>query len=120
VPRVLLRSAVPADLADLSYPQFLPWRTRLIAAEIDGRVIGVGGLVFRPDGVWASIALTDEARRYKLAMHRAALMTLDMARKMGVRRLLATAEEGREGARMWLERLGFTERDGLWELHVER
>lgn len=105
--RVTFRPATRDDVAALQGDAPLPWRVQAIAGEVDGRVIGVGGLVFRPDGVWASILLTEEARRYKLAMHRAARMTLAMAERAGIRTLYAAAEPGRPGADAWLERLGF-------------
>lgn len=106
--KVTFRPARREDIAALQGDSPLPYRVQAIAGEVDGRVIGIGGLVFRPDGVWASIMLTDEARRYKLAMHRAALMTLAMAERAGIRTLYASAEDGRAGAVAWLERLGFT------------
>lgn len=114
---ITLRPATRADIAQLQGDEPLPWRVQAIAGEIDGRVIGVGGLVFRPDGVWATVLLTDEGRRHKLSLHRAARMTLAMAQRAGVHTLYAKAEPGRAGAEMWLERLGFT-RCGPGDLFV--
>ena len=51
--------------------------------------------------------LTEEALRFKLSMHRAALMTLAWARQAGIRQIYAAAEPGRAGAEKWLVRLGF-------------
>lgn len=104
--RVELRPATAADLASF-LPDATPYRVQAIAGILEGEVIGIGGLIYRPDGVWAAIALSEEARRYKVAMQRAARMTLAMAIAAGVTCVFAKAEAGRAGASEWLLRLGF-------------
>lgn len=107
--RVILRPATREDFEALcDGPR--PYRVRAIAAEIDGRVIGVGGLAYLPNGtVGCFVHAIDEARRYKVAMHRAGLQALQMARETGVRRMVAMADPDIAAAVPWLERLGFKE-----------
>lgn len=87
-----------------------PYRARTLTATADGKVLGVGGLVYLPDGTtWASVVMSDEARRYPTAIHRAGLAAMKMIRRSGARRVFARAEDGNNTARRWLMRLGFTE-----------
>jgi hypothetical protein len=107
--RVELRPSVPDDFAELADllggPH--PFRARSLTALVDGKVIGIGGLVYRPNGeVWASVVMREEARRYPAAIHRAGLAAVRMMRAAGVRRVLASSEN-RPAAARWLLRLGF-------------
>jgi len=113
--KVALRPARAGDLEAID-GSHLACRVKGITAELDGRPIGMGGLVMRPDGtVWASLALAEGARRYKVTLHKAALMLLAEARAMGIRRVLAKAEKGRARAAEWLARLGFERHDEAGE-----
>lgn len=104
--RVTLRPATAADVEAVAGDK--PYhRLFALAGDVEGRTIGVGALIFRPDGVWASVVLMDEARRFKAALVRCARRLLAEADAMGVRRLLAKPEPGREGAEALLTRLGF-------------
>jgi N-acetylglutamate synthase-like GNAT family acetyltransferase len=109
--RVVLRPARAEDFAAL-VPDPLPWRIKAVAAEVDGKVVGIGGLVYRPDGVWASVVIADEGRRYKVALYRAAKQVLADARKSKIRKVFAVAEAGRHGAEAFLLRLGFEPVEG--------
>jgi hypothetical protein len=105
--RVTLRPSVKADFDELlgHPPQF---RCQCLTAVADGQVIGIGGFVFYPDGsVMASVMMIDQARRYRIAIHRAGLMAMALARRQGFRAVYAMAEDGLAGAEAWLERLGF-------------
>ena len=105
--RVVLRPTRPDDLPHL-IGEPLPWRVRAITGEIDGRVIGIGGLTFLPGGTVAAwTALTDEALRHKITLHRAALRLLREAKAAGYSRIVACADPESVKAVRWLERLGF-------------
>lgn len=106
---VQLRPATGADLAKLiSGP--LPYRVRATAAERAGELLGVGGLAYLPTGAVAVfLLLAPGARRYRVALHKAALRTIEDAERLGIKRLVALAEPGIEPAVRWLERLGFRE-----------
>ena len=122
--RVILRPSTRADFDELVDGP-LPWRVRATTAEIDGKLLGVGGLAFipgMPPGTAAAfVHATEDAKKYKVAMHRAGIKTLAEAKRLGIRRLVATAEHNNERAIPWLERLGFkkmnTEGEGVWLWH---
>jgi hypothetical protein len=116
--KVVLRPARASDFVEL-LDEPLPYRVRAITAERNGKLLGVGGLAFMPDGVvGAFVHASDEGRRCKIAMHKAGLMTMRMAREMGLRRVVAMADEGIPPAKAWLKRLGFkpkkTDNEVVW------
>jgi hypothetical protein len=87
----------------------LPFRIKAITLEIDGRVLGLGGLAFPPGGgpPWAFVQQCPEAKRYPISFHRAGLAAMQMIRDTGVPEVVATADADNEAALRWLERLGF-------------
>jgi hypothetical protein len=121
--RVELRPTVAADLAHVT-SETLPIRIRAITALAGERVLGVGGIGYRPDGVViAFVAMNEEARRYPFAIHRAGLAMMRIIRAEGVPSVIAMAEELVPSAERWLERLGFRacDEDGVklyvWRAH---
>ena len=119
--RVELRPARASDLPHLiSVP--LPHRIRAITAVIGDRVVGIGGIGYRPDGTVIGFAvITDALRKYPAALHRAGRAGMEMVRRSGVPMVVAEAEEQNPAAERWLTRLGFVkcEVDGaaayVWE-----
>jgi len=134
--KVTLRPTIPADLPDV-IGEPLPYRIRAITALVDGRVIGMGGIAFPPDGpVIAFVQLAPsrpargassedgavchddratgaipEAKRYPVAFHRAGLMAMAMIRASQAKQVVATADAGSDVAVRWLKRLGFKPAD---------
>lgn len=105
--RIILRPTVAADLPQVT-SEPLPYRIRAITALAGDRVLGVGGIGFRPDGVViAFVHMIDEARQYPLAIHRAGLMAMAMIRESGVPFVVAEAQPNNPAAGPWLLRLGF-------------
>lgn len=105
--RITLRPTVAADLAHV-FDRPIPHRIRALTAVNGEQVLGVGGIGYRPDGtVIAFAAITDEARGYPAAIHRAGLAAMRMIREAGVQAVLAEAEENNPAAERWLLRLGF-------------
>lgn len=104
---VVLRPATLSDFqAMLGEP--LPYRVRAFAVEHDGKLLGVGGLAYLPNGsIGAFVHVVEGARRYRLALHKAGLRTMQEAKRLGIHRVVAMAEPGVEPACRWLERLGF-------------
>lgn len=102
-----LRPAKPGDFeAVCGRP--LPFRVKAWTGEEDGQPIGMGGIGFQPDGTHvAFLCVKPGARRYKVTLHKAALLTLSEARKLGIKRLVALADPEIEQAEPWLLRLGF-------------
>jgi len=107
-PPVTQRPATEADFITMfgKPPQH---RVRALAAEIDGRLVGLGGLaLIMPGESWVCfMRATDEFRARPIALHRAGLRMMDEARRLRIRRLVALAEPGIEPAERWLRRFGF-------------
>lgn len=104
---VELRPTVPEDLPFV-IGEPLPHRIRCLTALVDGKVIGIGGLGFRPDGiVMAFVARAPGVTGFSVTLHRAARMTLQAAQASGIARILAEADPAIAAAARWLERLGF-------------
>lgn len=103
----VLRLATADDFrAMLDEP--LPYRCRAFAVEDDGKLLGIGGLAFLPDGtVGAFVHMVEGARRYRIALHKAGLACMAEAKRLGIRRVVALADPSVEPACRWLERLGF-------------
>ena len=116
--RVVLAPATAADFADLAArspntPPLPKAQTIAIAGKIDGRVIAIGGVCFLPNGQRQIFAdVTDEARAHPIALHKAALETIALAKKYRVKRVTAVAAEPLEAAERWLLRLGFRREAG--------
>lgn len=111
--RVTFRPATTADFAAL-YPEKIRWRTRAIAAECEGVLLGVGGIGYRPEGVVAFAQISDEGRRYPAAIHRAGRAAMRMMRDAGVPTVIAQAQPGNPAAERWLLRLGFVREGALF------
>lgn len=105
--RVILRPSTAEDWKQLR-PETLPCRIRAITAEIDGKLLGIGGIGYRPEGTIVAFAVvTDEGRRYPAAVHRAGLAAMKMIQELGLPRVIADAQPGNPAAERWLIRLGF-------------
>ena len=111
-----LRDLTAADMK--IFAPSMPYRVRGVAGvEDDGRVLGVGGLAYLPDGrVFAFSYFGPEATKYPIALHKTALMVIGLARASGVRELYACPELRRSpAAERWLKRLGFEPcQEGWW------
>jgi RimJ/RimL family protein N-acetyltransferase len=88
----------------------LPWRVRAWAVECDEELLGIGGFAYQPNDTIAAFVLKRPgAERYPLALHRAGLMAMAEAKRLGYRRVVALADKTNEAAERWLKRLGFRE-----------
>lgn len=102
------RPTVAADIAHVSGGQPLPHRIRAITAELDGRVIGIGGLGYRPDGTAIAFADIDAAlRKFPAAVHRAGVLGMALIRESGVPLVVAEAQPANPAAERWLRHFGF-------------
>lgn len=122
--RVTLEPATAADFAELAQrseftPREPPFRVLALAGKADGRVIAIGGIAFRPNGVKQAFAdIGPEARSYPVALHKAALATVELARRHNIRQLRAVADEPKDAAVRWLLRLGFKPVEGAESNYV--
>jgi len=86
----------------------LPYRVRAWAVELDDKLLGIGGFAYQPGGVIAAFVLkAPGAEKYRLALHKAGLLAMAEARRLGFRRVVALADQTNEAAERWLARLGF-------------
>lgn len=99
----------PANREDLD--QFEHYRPTVEAtvAELDGKLIAVGGFAFLQGMVFLFLELKPEARRFKVTMHRMALAMIEKAKRRGFKFVYAQTDGTEPTAPRWLARLGFIE-----------
>lgn len=104
--KVDISDAQASDFSDFGCN--LPFvRVRAFTGRVDGKIIGIGGITFSPDGTRIAFCeLSDEAHNHKFALHRIGLRTIALARELKINELLAVADDHAASER-WLERLGF-------------
>jgi len=89
-------------------PAVIPTRMIVLAAKLEGHVLGIGGVALYPNGVqYAFVAASEEAKKYPVAFHRAGKAALELFRKRGIKRVVATARTSGITGERWLLRLGF-------------
>lgn len=103
----IIRPATRADIeAYSSQPDKMS--IRALAMELDGRIIGLGGIALS-GGRWLAFCdLKPEARRYKMRIARAARRFLADARRGGIRYIYAGRDEAELRSLAWLTSLGFS------------
>jgi hypothetical protein len=118
--RVILRPATRADI-DAIIDEPLRYRVRAWAAGRGGQLLAVGGFIFQPfDTVLAFLILAAPASSFALSLHKAGKHMMNEARRLRLRRVVATAEQGNPAAEPWLARFGFepvmigTEKVWVW------
>lgn len=80
--------------------------------EIDGEIIGIGGLALSAGRAMAFFDGKQDMAEFKVTLHKTALRVLDDARALGFRRVYAARSEKYPRAERWLTRLGFQPVDG--------
>ncbi len=80
---------------------------RAYVGEVDGEIVGIGGLAFSHGRWFAFCDLTDKARKYKMTIARMGKRIVDDAREMGLRFVYAEADPKETTAVRWLKSLGF-------------
>ena len=105
-PKLTIRPATAEDIAAFSDMPNKP-SIRAMAGELDGRIVGLGGLVFH-QGRWLGfVDLLPEARPHKIAIARAAIRFLEEARRDGIKFIYVEADLNEPTALRWLTSLGF-------------
>ena len=77
---------------------------KVLVAELDGKIVGLGGLIFQGRMVGAFSVIRDELRPYKKTIYRGALMLAEMAKGCGA---VALADKDEPHSKELLQRLGF-------------
>jgi hypothetical protein len=81
-----------------------------LTAEVDGRIIGIGGICYLPNGVVGVFGeFTDELRRHKVTLLKNGFRIMAALRSQGVQEAIATCGPDDVVAQRWLERLGFVD-----------
>ena len=116
--KIVIRPATRADI-DAMIDEKLPWRVRAWAVEKGDELLGIGGFAYQPNDTIAAFVLKKPgAEKYAVSLHRAGLMAMREARRLGYRRIVAMAEQTNEAAERWLIRLGFklvmVDREKAW------
>jgi hypothetical protein len=101
-----IRPATAADIAAFSDMPDKP-SIRAMAAELDGRIVGLGGLVFHRGRWLGFVDLLPEARPHKIAIARAAIRFIAQARADGIKFIYVEADLREPTALRWLHSLGF-------------
>jgi hypothetical protein len=83
----------------------------------DGRILGIGGAVYLSSGVRVFLEASAEARRFPVALHKAARMVLSHLARSGVPAVTLVVDRRWPQAEAWARRLGFgADKDGsdIW------
>ena len=104
---MLIRPATRDDIEAFSdipnKPSMRAW-----VGEVDGRIVGLAGFVFS-QGRWLGFCdLTEEARKYKMTLARAAKRVIAQARMDGIRFIYTESDPTEPTSVRWLTSLGFT------------
>ena len=100
----------PATVEDvLSYTgEYPPCQVRAVVGEIDGRIVGLGGLAFLKNGaVLAFMNAEPDVRNYKFALYRSAKALIQEAVGRGLTKINAIKADDIASAERFLSRLGF-------------
>lgn len=80
---------------------------RAFVGDLDGKIIGIGGLAVVKGRYYAFCDLEPEMRSYKMHIMRTAMKVFANARRAGVRFVFAEADTKEPKSVAWLTRLGF-------------
>jgi hypothetical protein len=104
--RLIVRPATSEDIvafSDLSEP----FTAKALVGEIDGRIVGMGGIALIKGRWYAFADFTEEARPYKMTIMRAAKRVMDDVRRSSIRFVYTVADPTEARSVAWLKSLGF-------------
>lgn len=105
-PVVKIRPATREDIDTFSDLKNKP-TIKAYVGEIDGEIVGIGGLAFSQGRWFGFCDLTDKARGHKMTIARMGKRIMADAREMGIRFVYAQADQNEPTALRWLTSLGF-------------
>jgi hypothetical protein len=108
----IVRPTTAADIIALA-GEPLPYQVRCVTIDLGGEPLGFGGIAYFPEhNLYLAFArLTERARKYPVALHKAGKRSLEIAREMGAEWVAATADPAVPASERWLERLGYQRGD---------
>lgn len=101
-PRPIIREATEAD-----FRQFygkIPWTFRAYVVEIDGQIMGIGGVYYDGESIIAFSSIRPELKRHKVTILKGARKVMGL---VNGRACLAIASKDHAGSERLLEHLGF-------------
>jgi hypothetical protein len=104
---VVVRPATPEDIAAFCHDLPSKPTIRALVAEIDGVMVGFGGIGLKQGRWYAFCDVNPELRPYKMTIARAAKRFLAAARAGGIRTIYAEISPLEPRAGLWLASLGF-------------
>lgn len=105
---VVVRSATAEDIAAFCHDLPSTPTIRAVVAEIDGVMVGFGGIGLKTGRWYAFCDVNPELRPYKTTIARAAKRFLAAARGDGIRTIYAEISPLEPRAEAWLRSLGFS------------
>ena len=106
LPRLTIRRATREDIEAFSSQPNKP-TLKAWVGEVDGEIIGIGGLAFAHGRWFAFCDVTEEARKYKIGIMRLAKHIMADAQAQGIRYIYADADKNEPKAVAWMTSLGF-------------
>lgn len=81
---------------------------RAIVADLDGEILGWGGLVYSRGRIASAVMdMKPLGARYPVTAHRAGKMVMKMAERLGLEEVAAIREKKYPNSEKWLRLLGF-------------
>lgn len=114
---MIVRNATPDDLQEYA-GNMPPCQLRAMVGEIDGKIVGIGGLAFLKNGSVLIFLNADDIVREKgrWSLYRSTKKLIEAAVARGLRRINAIKSNEIEAAERFLMRLGFRHtEDGIFE-----
>ena len=117
--RVLVRRATREDIENFSDATMKPTMKAWLG-ELDGKILGMGGLALSNGRWFAFCDLTDEARKYKMTIVKISYEIMRDAKRSGIKFVYADADTEEPMSRRWLASLGFIPdlKTGLYRCRV--
>lgn len=116
--RAVIRPTTQADI-DAFMEEPLPCRIQAVTIEVEGRILGIGGIAYLPNGVIGMFSeITDELReKYPIALHKSGMMMMEKVRALGPRTVKAIGDtDASPAAERWLKWFGFSKtEDGMFQ-----
>jgi hypothetical protein len=105
--RPIIRPATAEDL-ERYFPGVAKPTVKAWVGELDGELLGIGGIAFC-NGRWFGFCdLREKSRRYKLTIGKTAKMIMGEVQKQGIKFIYADVSKTEPGAMRWLQSLGFS------------
>lgn len=100
-----IRTATARDI-EAFYGERPPFTMRALVADLDGEIIGIGGVAYYPNKIVAFSEIKPKFRKYKKTIYKAAKMVCKIVDKYGASALAISSESEKNSGEL-LARMGF-------------